>query len=253
MYRKTNKPEVELKRLARALREAAGTVVLTGAGISTASGLEDYASPPLPGTPHPSQLLSASALYQQPQAFYRYCRDLFHRIKQARPNGGHGALARLEAEGFIRGVVTQNIDGLHQQAGSKQVLEIHGEARTVRCERCGQRREARDMLSQVEVGIIPPRCSCGGMLVPQVVLFGDPLPESFQEAREWVAQAELLLVAGSSLSVAPANTLPFKARRLALINRTGTPHECSAEIRLWEPLETALPQLLSCLGLSGAG
>lgn len=216
----------QIKELAHLIRQADRVVALTGAGVSTESGIPDFTS-----TRDGPSMLSVGALYQQPEAFYRYCLKSFSTMLKARPNATHYGLAALEQAGILEGLITQNIDGLHQAAGSKTVLELHGHLRTAHCERCFNDLPLECMLEQIEDGIIPPRHGrCGGMLIPQVVLFGDPLPPAFGEAMDLVATADLMLIIGTALVVAPANSLPHQVDNLVVINLSSTPFDHQAKL-----------------------
>lgn len=209
-----------IEQLARLLAESKDTLVLTGAGVSTESGIPDFRSPGtgLWSQMDPMELLSRSALSRNPAEFWRRGEPIFRQMASAQPNKGHYALAQLEKRGIIKGIVTQNIDSLHQRAGSNCVLEVHGHLRTASCPHCGAEREMLPLLDQVASGDNPPRCNCGGIFRPNVVLFGDPLPAAFQRAYQWARVCDLLLVVGSSLEVAPVCWLAPTASRLAIIN-----------------------------------
>jgi NAD-dependent deacetylase len=220
-----------IDRLAELMERHRPAVVLTGAGISTESGIPDFRSP---GTGlwnyiDPMEDLSAETLRARPAHFWRCFRALRGSGLKAEPNRGHLALARLEKSGHVRLVITQNIDGLHHKAGSRRVLEIHGHLRTARCQSCGQRQpliEALEQLSSREI----PECGCGGHLRPDVVLFGDPMPPAFEEAWRKAAGSRLLLVVGSSLTVWPAASLAELTPHLAVINRDPTPADVHADV-----------------------
>lgn len=209
-----------IEKLARLLTESKDTLVLTGAGVSTESGIPDFRSPGtgLWSQMDPMELLSRGALSRNPAEFWRRSEPIFRQMASSQPNKGHYALAQLEKRGLVRGIVTQNIDSLHQRAGSNCVLEVHGHLRTASCPQCGSEREMLSLLDQVAAGDNPPQCNCGGIFRPNVVLFGDPLPEAFQRAFQWARVCDLLLVVGSSLEVAPVCWLAPTASQLAIIN-----------------------------------
>lgn len=233
---------------------AAGPVVaLTGAGISTESGIPDFRSPGgLYERMDPMEYLSTAALERTPEKFWRGFAGLYGQAGDYAPNRGHRALARLEAAGRLRGVVTQNIDGLHQRAGSRQVVELHGHLRTVRCMRCPVRTPLAEAVAQVAEADRPwPRCpACEAMQRPDVVLFGDML-EAFEEARRLVAGAGRLLVVGSSLSVSPANGLVLEARETVIVNRDPTDFDRLARLCLRAGAGETLEALCGRLGLEG--
>ncbi len=242
-----------VKALAELITQANKTVVLTGAGISTESGIPDFRSPGAGfwAKMDPYRDFSADTLYRDPQRFYRIgFTAMVDSFAGAQPNAAHRVLAELEEAGLVVAVITQNIDGLHQQAGSRQVLEVHGHLRTARCTGCGTELEMEAVLEKVRRKEIPPRCEdCGKMLRPDVVLFGDPLPPCFHQAQSLVAESDLLVVIGSSLVVSPVNTLPTLASSLAIINLTPTPLDLQADVVIRAKASTALTVLREHLEL----
>ncbi len=211
-------------------------VALTGAGISTESGLPDFRTPGsgLWDGWDPVAELSVQALTRDPERFYRAFLSL-KRFGGASPNRAHLALAWMEERGLLKGVITQNVDGLHLAAGSRRVLEIHGHLRTGSCMDCRHLMPMTDLLAQVDGGIVPPRCPrCAEVVRPDVVLFGDPLPPCFQDAQAESRRADLMLVVGSSLQVWPAAALPALAGSLIIINLTATPYDRQARVTVHE-------------------
>jgi len=217
-------------QLADLIRRRQPVVVLTGAGISTESGLPDFRGrgAGLWSRVDPMRL-SASALRRDPTRFWKVFAEIFGMAPDIEPNRGHLALAALERAGYIRSVITQNIDGLHQMAGSTRVLEIHGHLRTASCTRCGRRIPLAEALAQLDAREVP-QCSCGTALRPDAVLFEDPMPPDFDQARAEAAACRLLLVVGSSLTVWPAASLVDYAPRLAVVNDEPTPADPAAEV-----------------------
>src|SRR5690554_2666640 len=161
------------ERLIELLTQSQYTTVLTGAGVSTESGIPDFRSPEtgLWSKMDPMELFSRQVLELTPDVFWQRAEPLFREFASAQPNACHRALARLEQAGIIGGVVTQNIDGLHQMAGSKRVLEVHGHLRSGSCRKCCHKKSMEVLLEQVRKGESPPRCNCGGVFRPDVVLF----------------------------------------------------------------------------------
>lgn len=215
--------------LAEALSRSRKTVVFTGAGMSTESGLPDFRSPSgLWGTFRPEELASTDALNRNFENFTAFYRERMEAIGGVKPNRGHCILAEWEKTGIITAVVTQNVDGLHQAAGSGNVHELHGTLREVRCQKCGGISPAGRYSSA-------SRCrKCGGRLRPAVVLFGEMLPEETLSAgMELASSCSLFIVLGSSLSVSPANILPERAKRngalLYIVNNTPTPLDGMAD------------------------
>ncbi len=223
----------QIRRAAEAILDSGSVAVLTGAGISTESGIPDFRSP---GTGlwekmDPMEALSARVLFNNPRKFYHTGFKILTSMGNAEPNRAHFVLADMEKEGLIDAVITQNIDNLHQKAGSKNILEVHGDTRTGYCLKCGVKVEIGEMAEKVEQGEIPPVCdACGGVLRPSVILFGDMLPPCFDKAWGYAADCDLLLVVGSSLNVGPVNNLAAVCKRLIIINIGDTPFDSRAEL-----------------------
>ena len=208
-----------LQQAARWIGQARRMIFLGGAGVSTLSGIPDFRS--AGGISEDFEtILSHAYFMEHPAEFYSfYRRSMVH--PEAKPNLVHRTLAQWERAGLLQAVITQNIDGLHQAAGSRRVLELHGSVLRNHCMNCGRAYG----VEQVMKGGNPPRCACGGIVKPDVVLYGEPLdPDTWQAAEEAVAEADLMLVAGTSLRVYPAAGLLQRLRRgrLVLINREPT-------------------------------
>ncbi|HAP32617.1 MAG TPA: NAD-dependent deacetylase [Firmicutes bacterium] len=240
-----------IKQAAQLIKVHNGFYALTGAGMSTESGIPDFRSP---GTGlwekiDPIATSSAEVLHRNPKLFYEVGFTRFVNISRAEPNPGHYALAGLEDLGLMKGLVTQNIDGLHVRAGSKKVWEVHGHLRTGSCLGCKRRYPFAVLVQQVEQKSIPPLCEhCSSMLRPDVVLFGDQMPRLFFEARETLQKdCDLLLVAGSSLVVYPVADLPRLAKHLIIINLEPTAYDIEADVVIREKCGQALTELLSLL------
>jgi NAD-dependent deacetylase len=226
-------------QLAELIRGSECTVALTGAGVSVPSGIPDFRSP---GTGlwenvNPMEVAHIDVFRSDPQRFWKYYRPRFGMLSDKQPNAAHGALAELERRGLLRAVITQNIDRLHRKAGSQRVIEVHGTIETASCIRCA----ASYRLEQVESifdseGVA--RCGeCDGAVKPDVVLFGELLPEqAMMEAAELAGEADLLLCVGSSLEVYPVASLPGITRaaggRIAIVTKGETPYDGDATVRL---------------------
>jgi len=238
----------KIYRVAELLRLPGPNFALTGAGVSTESGIPDFRSP---GTGlwqrrDPIRTASITALRRDPAEFYKNNYQLFAKCDGAKPNAAHFGMARLEELGYLVGVITQNIDGLHQKAGSRRVWEVHGHLRTCRCQDCGESYPFSDLSGQFSQGINPPRCrKCEGVLRPDVVLFGDPMSEDYYKAVKAISGCQLLLVAGSSLQVYPVACLPEYARRLVIINKDVTPWDERAEVVINESVGKVFNDLLA--------
>ncbi len=191
---------MSVERLAEIVREHQPCVVLTGAGISTASGIPDFRSPTgIWARVDPLEVGSIEAFRADPVRVWSFYAPRFALLTEAEPNDGHRALAELERRGFVRAVVTQNIDLLHERAGSREVVEVHGSIRSASCRSCGARLPLAEVLELLPVPACP---DCGAVLKPDVVFFGELLPEgAIDRALELARSAGLLLVVGSSLEV----------------------------------------------------
>lgn len=234
------------------LTHARRMVALTGAGISTESGLPDFRSPGgLWAGVDPLEVASLSAFRRRPQAFY----DFYHRrlalLAEAQPNTAHRALVELERFG-LRAVITQNVDGLHQAAGSRHVIELHGNLREAVCVECGSGAPIAEIPAALDRGALPTCVRCGGGLKPNVVLFEELLPEAaYREAEEECTQADVLLVAGSSLQVTPAAWLPEVAKghgaAVVIVNDEPTAMDRVADVILRGRVGKILPDLVSAV------
>ncbi|EAX48799.1 Silent information regulator protein Sir2 [Thermosinus carboxydivorans Nor1] len=234
-----------LREIAAAWRSANNIVVFTGAGMSTESGLPDFRSKQGLWKDRPETLATLAALKAKPDEFYFFYQWRIARLWEVQPNPGHLALAELAQAGFVTKLVTQNVDGLHQRAGSQGVAELHGTLRTVSCIKCGSQYDSRQMLPHNDTWeedykagryrhgseCYCPRCQ--GQLRPDVVLFGESLPDTaWNEAVRWSRKADFFVVIGSSLVVSPANYLPQLAveqgAKLLIINSDSTPLDDAA-------------------------
>jgi NAD-dependent deacetylase len=225
------------EQIAAWLREAQSAVAFTGAGMSTESGIPDFRSPGgIWATSQPVYFDDFLASAEARQEYWRQ-KSVSHRdFAESRPNPGHRILARWEQDRLIRGVITQNIDGLHQEAGSYEVLELHGTARWIACLNCEDCQEAGPLVERFLAEQIIPSCEkCGGLLKHATISFGQQLPQDVLErAITWSRKADLYLAMGSSLVVSPANALPPLAKRgggrLVIINRDPTPLDGIADL-----------------------
>lgn len=233
------------------LKRSSKTLALTGAGISTESGIPDFRSP---GTGlwekfDPIAVSSLSALKRDPARFYSFNLQRWTAYADAVPNVAHQALAKLEQMGLLLGVITQNIDSLHKKAGTAKLWEVHGHLRTCRCLDCTCRDlPITELTERYHRGENPPRCPvCRGVLRPDVVLFEDQMNEQFFHATQVLSGCQLLIVIGSSLTVYPVAGLPDLARRLVIINNTVTPWDDRAEVVLREPAGQVFTDLMNQL------
>ncbi len=245
----------EFQTALQLLRQAKHLVALTGAGYSTPSGIPDFRSPQsgLWAQHNPAEVASLHSFRLHPERFYDWIRPLARLLLEAQPNAAHYALARLEALGKLRSVITQNIDMLHTRAGSQTVYELHGHLREMRCIHCFTAYPAEEHITHfLENGALP-RCErCGHVLKPDVILFGEQLPaHTLAAARKEARQCDVMLVAGSSLEVYPAAELPFMAQHFGaaviLVNLTPTAFDRSADVVLRGDVAEVIPQLVEAL------
>jgi NAD-dependent deacetylase len=237
---------------AEIVRGSRNAVALTGAGISTPSGIPDFRSPSsgLWEKYDAFEVASLNAFRHNPQNFFNWMRPLARDIHVATPNPAHLGLARLEEAGYLKTIITQNIDGLHQRAGSKNVLEVHGTLRSLTCVRCYQQQNAADYMdAYVEQGIIPHCSKCDGFLKPDVVLYGEQLPaRTWLKAQESCKRCDLMIVTGSSLEVLPVAGLPMRAidygAHLIVINQSRTYIDIRADLVLNVNVALAIPWIV---------
>jgi NAD-dependent deacetylase len=240
--------------LARLLADARHAVVLTGAGISTESGVPDFRSKGgLWEMYDPMEVASMDTFLREPDRFWHFHRPRFEMVASVEPNAAHEAVAELERQGVVKAVITQNIDGLHRRAGSDEVIEVHGSLGSGRCLRCDFRIGVEDLLARADSaddGV--PRCDCGFQLKSDVVLFGEMLPaEQIEAAFAHAEQADVMLVIGSSLLVAPVSNLPglvlANGGRLAILTEGETPYDARSEVRLHTKAAETMPSVVLAL------
>jgi NAD-dependent deacetylase len=202
--------EITPQQLADLIRQSRRAVALTGAGISVESGIPDFRSPGgLWERFNPMEYAHIQAFRRHPAKVWQLLKEMDETITRARPNPAHYALAELEARGHLMGVITQNVDNLHQAAGSKRVVEYHGNALRFVCLECNRPFHRQNL----DFDRAPLYCPCGGLIKPDVVFFGEPIPPAAQaQAQELAQSCDLLLIIGTSGEVAPASYLPYTAR-----------------------------------------
>jgi NAD-dependent deacetylase len=234
-----------LEQFSRWLSQSNCIVFFGGAGVSTESGIPDFRS--VDGLYHqkytypPETILSHSFFVRNQEEFFRFYREKMI-FPDAQPNATHIKLAQLEAEARLKAVVTQNIDGLHQKAGSRKVLELHGSVHRNYCLRCGRFYELRAIMEMKGV----PSCMCGGVIKPDVVLYEEGLNEEVMgDAVKYITEADMLIIGGTSLSVYPAAGLVryYKGDRLVLINKSATPYDTHANLLLQNSLGEVFSQV----------
>lgn len=236
--------------LAALIRERQPCVVLTGAGVSTESGIPDFRSASgIWAEVDPFEVASIQAFRSNPERVWSFYRERIHLLRAAEPNAAHYALAELERRGLVTAVVTQNIDTLHVRAGSRDVIEVHGSIRSAVCVRCFWTEGADDVLAQLEDSPTPICVHCGEVLKPGVTLFGELLPPGAMErATDLARSAGLVLVVGSSLEVWPVAGLPLEARAFAIVNRGPTALDDRAVLKIDAPAGETLAAVVDVLG-----
>ena len=237
----------KIRELKEIINESNNIVFFGGAGVSTASGLKDFRSKDgLYNEKNnllnvsPEFMLSVSCFYSFTKEFYKYYKANMNSLN-VKPNIVHEYLVKLEQLGKLKAIITQNIDGLHQKAGSKNVLELHGTIYKNHCIKCGKE-SAEYVFNSEDI----PRCECGSIIKPNVVLYGEMLPEDFVLAEKYISECDLLIVAGTSLIVEPAASLInyFRGKNLVIINNDETPYDKRATLIINEDL-TSVFKLLS--------
>jgi NAD-dependent deacetylase len=243
------------RQLAELLRDATSAVVLTGAGVSVPSGIPDFRTP---GTGlwenvDPMEVAHIDAWRRDPGRFWSFYGDRFASLVEKQPNEAHRVLAELERRGLIRAVITQNIDRLHRSAGTRRLIEVHGSIEWSVCLECRGKLALDRVLEQLEAGNSVPRCpACRAPLKPDVVLFGELLPErAMAEAQGLAHEADLMVCVGSSLEVYPVAGLPALTHggggRLALVTQGPTPYDSQAEVKLEGDVVEELRAVLAAL------
>lgn len=248
--------EQHIQDVAELMQQSKRIAALTGAGISTESGIPDFRSP---GSVWLRELpVSYHDFINKPEARQKYWqtrRNLSALVATARPNASHLALAELERKQLLQGIITQNFDGLHHDAGNHadRIIELHGTSRAAACTLCGTRSSIKDLQQRIDAGEIDPTCpDCGGFLKAATILFGQRVPEAeLIRARELAATCDLFLVVGSSLKVTPAATLPRIALNndipLIVINLQPTPLDDYADVVIHEKAGVVLPPVVALL------
>ena len=230
-----------IKQFADMIKESDNIVFFGGAGVSTESGVKDYRSKDgLYNTVQeygvsPETILSHTFFFEKTDIFYDFYKKYF--IINAEPNNAHKALAKLEEIGKLKAVITQNIDGLHQRAGSKNVIELHGTANEFYCSKCLKSGNAADILDKIKNSEIPKCSHCGGIMKPKVVLYEEQLYDGVAEAAvKYISDADMLIVGGTSLAVYPAASFVryFNGKYIVIINKSETGYDNNADLVIRE-------------------
>ena len=231
-------------KLKEIIENSNNIVFFGGAGVSTESGLRDFKGDnglyKQNYDKFAEYYLSTTCFYNEPQKFYDFYKNNMNTLK-AKPNITHYYLTELEKQGKLKAIITQNIDGLHQKAGSKNVLEVHGTTHKNRCTKCGKEYSAEYVFNCIDI----PVCECGGIIRPNIVLYGEMMPEEYSLAVSYICKAETLIVAGTSLTVEPACSLVklFNGKNLIIINKDQTPYDNLATLVIHDSLKNVIGKL----------
>lgn len=242
-------------RLAELIGGSGCTVALTGAGVSVPSGIPDFRTPGtgLWASANPMEVAHIDVFERDPARFWAHYRPRFQSLGDKRPNAAHEALAELERRGLLDAVITQNIDRLHRAAGSRKVIEVHGSIETSSCRHCAHGYGIDEVDALFDAAGVARCASCGGPVKPDVVLFGELLPEAaMAEAQRLAERAELMLCVGSSLEVHPVAGLPAltleSGGRLAIVTKSPTPYDDEAILKLDGEVDEELTAVLAAVG-----
>jgi len=241
----------KVEYLVRLIEEKNRIFVLTGAGVSTESGIPDFRGEKGLYTEYPEYVFDIDYFRKDPSLFYEVTKKLLPQLLDAEPNPAHKLVYKLEEMGKLLLVATQNIDGLHQKAGNKKVVELHGSYKTSHCLKCGKEFSFEDLVTELE-NVTVPKCECGGVIKPDVVFFGEPLPQdALIKAQEAAKKATLCIVMGSSLVVYPAAYLPLICVQekvpLVIINKGETALDSFASLKIEKRLSKFCESVLKLL------
>lgn len=245
---------MKIDKLGEMIKDCNNIVFFGGAGVSTESGVKDYRSKDgLYNTVRdygvsPEEILSHSFFTQNPEIFYDFYRKYF--VIDAKPNEAHKALARLEKMGKLKAVITQNIDNLHQKAGSENVIELHGNTREFYCDECGLEAKTNVVMQQIMSGEVPKCNSCKGVIRPRVVMYEEMLHKDVPErAIGYIENADLLIVGGTSLVVNPAASFVkyFRGKYFVIINKLETPYDDAADLVIRENIGEVFEKVMEII------
>ena len=240
----------KIEKLAQIMKDSSNIVFFGGAGVSTESGLKDFRSKD--GLYHekydypPEEILSHHFFLENTKEFYKFYKDKMNSLNY-KPNITHYVLAKLEEKGLLKAIITQNIDGFHQMAGSKNVLELHGSILRNYCMKCNKFCDAEYIFSKEDI----PKCSCGGIIKPEVVLYEEPLDnEILKQAVKEISKADTLIIGGTSLNVYPAAGLInyFQGKNLILINKEKTPYDNKCNLIIYDSIGKVMEALDEKIG-----
>ncbi|MHA1370414.1 MAG: SIR2 family NAD-dependent protein deacylase [Promethearchaeota archaeon] len=244
---------MSVEKVAEYIAKEKRVVVITGAGISTPSGIPDFRSAGGLWTRYdPGMYADYHVFLKHPEYYWQMAKETTPLILNAKPNVIHKSLAELERMDIIDAIITQNIDFLHQRAGSKNVIEVHGTYKTVTCMDCKKKQLREDIAFKLENDEIPPKCDCGGIFQPDVILFGQLLDaDVVQDARDALTKCKAVIVVGSSLVVSPVNTFPYLAMdhsaKFFIFNNFPTCLDPMADLVIYGNAEVKIPELLKAV------
>jgi NAD-dependent deacetylase len=250
-YEEETKMDNDISLMAQKIAEAGRNVVFTGAGISTESGIPDFRSQGgLWDRYQPIYFDDFMASKEARIEYWRRKSDMYHDLVQAKPNPAHLALVQLYEMGLLEAVITQNVDGLHQEAGlpDDRVIELHGNTRRARCMSCGQTITDHEAQQRIEAGDLAPECDCGGYLKPDTISFGQSMPvQAVQRATALSQNCDFFMVVGSTLLVQPAASMPLYAKQfgafLAIVNLSETPCDGLCDVLIRSKAGEVLPEM----------
>lgn len=231
----------DIDKLQSMIDECNNIVFFGGAGVSTESGIKDFRGKDGIYKENPEYMLSSTCFNKETEKFYKFYKDKMNCLS-AKPNITHKYLKNLEDSGKLKAIVTQNIDGLHTKAGNKNVYEIHGTIMRNYCVKCNKEYSAEYVFNSSGI----PKCSCGGIIKPDVVLYGESLPEyEYSSSIESIINADMLIIAGTSLLVEPASSLVrlFNGKYLVILNRDSTPYDYLADLVIHDNLKNIFSKL----------
>ena len=240
----------EIEKVSKYLVDAKYAIALTGAGISTESGIPDFRGPKGLWKRINPEYATYTFFREHPDIYWKFHMELYNEIKDVNPNPAHYSLAELEKLNILKAIITQNIDGLHQKAGSKTVIELHGNLRTITCMSCGAKYNYDEIFKIIDKYGYPPRCRlCNGILKPDVVLFGESLPyDTVSAAYDEALKADLIMVLGTSLAVYPAAYIPDITRshggKIVIINLMPTEKDHVGDIIIYGKLGDIIPKIV---------
>lgn len=246
----------DIKKLTDLIEKSNKIVFFTGAGISTDSGIPDFRSPKT-GLWNDAELesyLSIDSFLKNPDKFYDFATKKFDMYLMAKPNVSHEFITKLQHDGKVKSIITQNIDGLHQKSGSTDVIELHGSMVSSYCIECGHKMKTRNAFNMAKKGVNPPKCPiCSHLIKPEVVFFGENLPANeLETAVEESKSADLFIVMGSSLVVMPAALMPGYAKSagipVVILNKMSTPYDTMADVVINEPLNDIIKGIENSYG-----